>query len=167
MNKLTRRLAIALAVSAALNIFLAGFVAARLLLADRPCPTAGPRGEGPHSAGPRNAPGVRAAEGATEPMRRLMHKRHDRFRPRQRALRDARQRVARALQAEPFDSASLETALAGLRQATAESQEAIHAMLVETAGSLTPQQRRNLSGSRLLRLPGSGPGSGPPRRGRR
>lgn len=166
MNKVTRRLVIALAVSAALNISLAGFVTARLLLGGRPrygppVHEAGPRsptvapprsGHRIREAGPRGRRSAFRAKRDPDPMRRLMREHEKQFRPQTKTLRDARQRVAQALQAEPFDTASLKIALADLRQATNESQLAIHQALVEVAGSLTLQQRRKLSKSRLLRL---------------
>ena len=149
MNNNSRRMTIALAISVIFNLFLVGFVTARFVL--------GRPGRPGHAARIIPAPSsfyARDYAGAREPMKRFFRQHADRFEPRRKELLAVRQRVARALAAEPFDPESLRAALAELRTATADSQVALHNALVITAGSATPAERRMLSASRLLRLPG-------------
>jgi uncharacterized membrane protein len=146
MNPVNRRLLIALALSAALNVFLAGFVAARLAY--------GGRG-GPERGAPAFAPRDRLSSdekpARVGPMKRFFRGRERQLAPQRQALRKARKAVARALDADPFQPESLRAALAELRKATIDSQQALHDALVDTAMKSTPEQRRELSRSRFLR----------------
>ncbi|HET9953382.1 MAG TPA: periplasmic heavy metal sensor [Polyangiaceae bacterium] len=127
MTPLAKKLLIALIVSVGVNLALLGFLAGR---AFRPFP--GPRPvSGPTGPGPR--PGFFA--GPPAELRARLHE-----------TREARARVAEALEHEPFDTATLESALRALRTETTQGQETLHAELVRRAGSATPEARRALAG---------------------
>lgn len=152
MNELSRRLAIGLAISLALNLFLAGFVAARLL---RPPPPPPPQvHDGPPSGGARPALGLR----------RMMRERGVDMRADRQALRKARREVVQSLRAEPFDVERFKTGLAELRELSGQSQRKLHDVLVEAAQDMTHQQRVRLSRNRQL-LGGKGRGRRGGRRG--
>jgi uncharacterized membrane protein len=148
----TRKLAVALACSLALNLFFAGFLTARALRRhdvydDRPPhgPSAGPRG-------PRRDADLAADEG----VRRALRRHEDTFRSRGKDLRAARAKVSVAFAAEPFDTAALSSALTELRAQTSESQRMLHDTLVEMAPTLSPEQRARLSKHALERDFGPG-----------
>ena len=69
------------------------------------------------------------------------------------AMRDARQGVADALSAEPFDQAALEAALAKVREHQDVIQETVQASFVEAASKLPRDERMKLAkgGERLMR----------------
>ena len=115
MNKITRRLVIALAVSVSINLFLIGFITARLALRRVEMI---PSGDGAQSRGPVSLFGATEVLGNPKPMRRLLRKHMKDFEPKRTELREARQRVARALAAEPFDPKLLSRELANLRKVT-------------------------------------------------
>jgi len=147
MNKVTRRLVVALLVSASINLFLIGFVTARFALhgdAMNPLADEAPPG------GPVSLFGATEMLGNPKPMKRLLRKHMKDFKPKRKELREARHRIAQALAAEPFDPNALSKELGSLRQATQDSQRTIHDALVELAISITPQQRRMLSKSPRL-----------------
>ena len=152
MNSLNRRLVIALAVSAALNIFFAGFIAARFAYGSR-----GKPGPGAAVFAPRDGSFAGEKPGRAGPMRRFFHGHAGKLAPQRRALRQAQQAVGRSLDAEPFEPESLRAALTGLRQVTLDSQKALHEALVEMAIKSTPEERRALSRSRFLRRPSDRP----------
>jgi uncharacterized membrane protein len=147
MNKVTRRLVIALAVSASINLFLIGFVTARFALqSDRMKPF----GDEASRPGPVSLFGATEVLGNSKPMKRLLLKHMKDFEPKRKELREARDRISQALAAEPFDPKLLSKELGNLRQATRDSQRAIHNALVDLAISLTPEERRMLSKSPRL-----------------
>jgi uncharacterized membrane protein len=148
----TRRLTIALAVSVALNLFVAGFLVAGAVRRGFH-----ERGTRPHHGpffGPR---GMRGADsGAERAMRRAMDHKRPAFEARGRTLREARSKVSAAFSAEPFDAKALQTAFAELRTQTAESQRILHESLVEVAPTLSAEQRRKLGKHALERERGPG-----------
>jgi uncharacterized membrane protein len=62
-----------------------------------------------------------------------------------RATRAARREVNAALQADPFDGAAFEQALARLRVLDAATAEAVHAMLVDSVAELTLEERTHVA----------------------
>jgi uncharacterized membrane protein len=140
-GSLKRWLVIALVISAALNLFALGFIAARSL---RPHehgrhgehgPFMGPRGMMREGIGPEARPLVD----------KVMAHHGDALRAERRELREARRAVRDALLQEPFDAGQLERALAGLRARTDSSQQRMHAALVELARTLPLEQRKHLA----------------------
>ena len=123
--------------SAVLNVFLIGFLAGHHAL-------------GPGGCGGR---GFQRGEGRG-PMQQMLTK-LDRARLKQQLgqVRAAREQVREALVAEPFDPAQLEAALARLRERSAAIQLDMHRGLVESARTLTPEQRNRLAESPALRRP--------------
>jgi uncharacterized membrane protein len=147
MNKVTRRLVIALAVSVSINLFLIGFITARFAVRSD---TMIPFGEEAPPGGPVSLFGATEVLGNPQPMKRLLRKHMKDFKPKRKQLKEARHRVARALATEPFDPKLLHSELGNLRQATRDSQRAIHNALVDLAISLTPEQRQRLAQSPRL-----------------
>jgi Spy/CpxP family protein refolding chaperone len=82
-------------------------------------------------------------------MGRVIDRRGPALRAQREKLRATRGRVAAAFEAEPFDAAALDRALADLRAQTADSQRLMHEALIEAAPSLTAEQRARL-GRRAL-----------------
>lgn len=62
-----------------------------------------------------------------------------------RDVRQARQAVRTALAQQPFDRAALEAALSEQRQGTARLQQLMHEAMVETAVTISPEQRQRWS----------------------
>lgn len=135
----TKKLAVLLAVSVGLNLFLLGMVVVGLARmphggAFGPPPTARPfafRGDEPLGA---EHPRLRKMLAGHEPG--LLDQR--------RALQGARARVKAALEAEPFERARLEAELGNLRSETEHAQAAMHRALVEVASDMTPEERKRL-----------------------
>lgn len=130
MTPLTKRLAIALCVSLAINLLAAGFVFGRGWR--RPSPEHGPhmmewmsRGRGP--------------------WRRAFEPHHAEFRGQTDALRAARLAARNALLSPNFERDSFERALGQVRAETTKSQELLHRALVEAAVSASPGERRELA----------------------
>jgi uncharacterized membrane protein len=138
VNQTSRRLIIALMISVSINIFLIGFVMARFLLDSRPRKEYGERNGRIGAAQTLDDP---------KPIRRLLLKNTKNFEPKRKALREARQKVTRALVAVPFDSDTLKASLSDIRDNTQTSQIALHNALAGLAESLTPQERQKLSRS--------------------
>lgn len=123
--------------SAVLNVFLIGFLAGRHALGPGGCGGRGPaRGDG------------------RGPMQQMLTK-VDRARLKQQLgqVRAAREQVRETLVAEPFDPAKLEAALTRLREQSSAIQLDMHRGLVESARNLTPEQRRRLADSPVLKRP--------------
>ncbi len=158
---LVRKLAIGLAVSLALNMFLLGVLSVQLL---RPRTSAdglwtgGPRTGEERSAerGPGREPSAgvgprtlfHAAEVFGQDRPRVSHvlRAHKgELRSRWHETKRARSRVEAALRAEPFERDLLARELEGLRNETQRSQEVLHRALVEVAVEATPEQRRRLA----------------------
>lgn len=134
MTAPVKKLAIFLAVSVGLNLFLLGVFSARLF--HRGAPPAPP-------------PALFHAGEAPEPDRTRMMgalKEHrDELRAQWHKTRDARRHVHEALTKEPFDAAELERRLGELRQETVRSQEVLHEALVSAAKEASPRERRRLA----------------------
>ena len=152
MTPLTRRLVIALSVSAAINLFLLGFMAARGFGGPPPPPVRGEVAEGP--VGKHGGP----------PLRRMLRESGVDMRADRRAMREARWAVAQSLRAEPFDVEVLSNSLQNLREVTGGSQRKLHDALLKAAPSMTPQQRKRLSKNRHLLGGGRPKRRGGPRR---
>jgi len=131
MSRVTRNLAIALVVSAVLNVFFVGLWAGRVLR--RP----------PHPT--ESSDETRDAIG---PMRRVWRGRGDALRPKREAVEAARRAVRDALVSDPFDAPAMESALARLRTETNDAQVALHKAMVEAARELSVEERRRLAESR-------------------
>lgn len=135
---LKRWLVIALVISAALNLFALGFVAARSMRPHdhgRHGPFMGPRGMMREGVGPEARPLVD----------KVMAHHGEALRAERKELRQARRAVRDALLREPFDATQLERALAGLRARTDSSQQRMHEALVELARTLPREQRKHLA----------------------
>lgn len=148
MTPLTKRLALGLAISVALNLLLAGIFVG-FAVQRRTHGLARPVGSefGPHRVGDaRFGPG---------PMRRALGEHHPELKERRQKASAAREAVRTALEHDPFDPASLERALEELRKETAESQALAHRALLQTAASATPAERKQLGAEFSLR--GRGP----------
>lgn len=157
MERNSRKLAIALAASLALNLFFVGFAVGRrsgLFHGHR-----GPRHEhGPalvdHGGRPRR-PGMdlgpsgflrRVGLGDAGPeVTQVLEARRAELRAQRGAVARARAAVAVALNAEPFDAEKLVAALDGLRTESAGAQARMHATFVEVAKTLSPEQRRRMA----------------------
>jgi uncharacterized membrane protein len=155
MTPLAKRLSIALAVSIAINLLLAGIWVGRAFRHPRP-PRAGNEMAALHDERSER-------EGRRGPLRGLYREHGDELRERRRAIGEARRAARQALDKEPFDRAALESALAALRKETGSSQEIMHRAIVEAAAKATPEERRKL-GHALERFgPGTGRERGPGR----
>lgn len=137
--ELKRWVLIALVVSAALNLFGLGFIAARSLhpphMHGEHGPFMGPRGMMREGFGPEARP----------MLDKIMERHGASLRGEHGELRKARRAVRDALLQEPFDPAQLERALAGLRARTDSSQARMHEALVELARTLPLDQRKLLA----------------------
>jgi uncharacterized membrane protein len=133
----SRYLAAGLAVSVAVNLFLAGMITAGWLM-----------GRDPEVAA-REAPppffrrGMAALSEEVRPIVEDVRRRHAReIVQNTREVRAARREVREALSAGELDRARLEAAFQTLRQRTDRAQSAIHGLMVEIAAALPPDQRR-------------------------
>ncbi|MDD9939598.1 MAG: periplasmic heavy metal sensor [Myxococcales bacterium] len=139
-----RLVAIGLALSLLLNVFLLGFVFARLL---------GPSPSRHEHRTDREAIMERRAKRG--PMRAMLREHRGALRGKRKQVRRARRAVRDALVADPFEPERLRTALSDLRQATHDAQEALHGALLETVPKLSPEARAELSRAhRLWSRPG-------------
>lgn len=126
MDKRFRTLAIGLALSLALNLFLGGAIASWSFRA-REDRAGGPKRDRP--------PGARIE---------LSRQQRQRLRPGRRALRAARKQLQVALGTDPLDEPALKRSLSELRLATEQTQKAMHSVLVEKAQTVDPERRRHL-----------------------
>lgn len=132
-----RVLLIALGVSLLANMFMGGFIAARL--------------SGPGLLASRQGPPPSAREDRRErPLRALFDHHRDDFRRTRREVMEARRQVADALVSEPFDRAALATALDALQTATGEAQAVFHKSLLDEVEQLPLAERQRLSEARRL-----------------
>lgn len=151
MSGPVRKLAVALAVSVALNLFLLGMLSVRLLHRDRVA-----------YGGPGRAlfRADEAFRGDELRMRRILSDHKRELMTQRRAARKARHHVQAALETEPFDRSRLERELQSLRTETQRSQEALHRAFLDLATEATPEQRRRLGHSMMSprrRSPGGPP----------
>ncbi len=143
-NPRNRRLLIgALVVSLAINLFIAGFVAARWL---RPIPD---RPTWPMAEIARGF--ERLPREQREELRRLTRERRQALRETITRLRQAQAEVNRILETEPFDPRALERSLARIRTLSNDVQREVHAMLLAAAEALPPDARRSLARHHGLR----------------
>jgi len=133
MTPLAKRLSIALAVSIALNLLLAGIFVGRAFHRRHPPP---PDHDMPAMRGDR--------DGKRAPLRGLLREHGDELKDKRRAIGEARRTAQAALEAEPFDRAALERALEGLRKETVASQEVLHRVIADAAAKGSPDERRKL-----------------------
>lgn len=140
MNGLPKRFVVILAVSAALNLFFLGLIAARFIGPGRGFNMRGDMGEraflrrsGLHSAGPK----------AQDVIRQYRETVRDGVR----SLAGARAEVKAALQADPYDPARVDKAFADVRARTVAMQLDIHMALANVSRELTPAQRQRLADS--------------------
>jgi uncharacterized membrane protein len=154
MPQMSKRWAIVLFSSLALNLFVGGVIVSHWgghwSARDRDVARS-------HTFGLRGA-SRQMGEETRATMRSMWSERANEMRPLWEAMRQARQETIGALGAEPFDKATLEAALAKSLAASVASQEAFHAALVDTASELTPEQRRSFfaaASRRLHRQPGA------------
>jgi Spy/CpxP family protein refolding chaperone len=132
---LGRWLALALAVSLALNLFFGGVLAGRWL---RPphspwsASDGGPPGAAfTGSVGERYRPGMDA----------IWQRHRGDWRERAAAVSEARQALRRQLMTDPADKAAIERTGANVIAQIAESQKAMHRNLAEVAATLPPEER--------------------------
>lgn len=132
MTPLAKRLSIALALSIALNLLLAGIWVGRALHR-RPAPE-------------REPPALRAErDGKRAPLRGLLREHGDELRDRRRSIGAARGAARATLEHEPFDRVALERSLESLRKETLASQEIMHRAIVAAAEKGSPEERRKLA----------------------
>jgi uncharacterized membrane protein len=140
MTPMTKRLAIALAVSLGLNLLLAGvFVGLRIQRMGHraaPAPSFVASGRHPERAAPRLRP-----DGPRHAFRDLRPE----LKERRQKVSGARAAVRAALEKDPFDKASLEQALEALRKETTESQLLAHQALAKSAADSDLEARRRLA----------------------
>lgn len=158
-----KKLAVALAISVAVNLFIGGMIASAWLVQR---PPGGFRAAGPLMMGQELA----ARDETARPAFAAVRDRHKRdIRRSFKSVQKARRAAHRALVAEDFDPAAFEAALAEVRSRTAGAQRALHAAFAELAANLSAAQRRRLAeGMRRRRPilheappPGGGPGERP------
>lgn len=135
----TRWLAIILAASVALNLFVLGFLSARAFQRHDARVEAPSHGAPAHRLR-RGWPRSRSFDWMTEAQR-------DELRPRRRELRNARHAVEDALRAEPFEREKLGQALGELRRQTDAIQASVHEFMLERAQAMSREERRRLADS--------------------
>lgn len=145
MTGTAKRLAIALACSLAVNLFLAGFFATRAMHGGRHHG----RGHHGHFMGPHGLAGGDPA--VRQAVRGAMQRRDGELRAHGEQLHRARAAVGAAFRAEPFDAQALQRALSDLRVQSSRSQELMHESLIEIAPRLTSEQRARLAERALER----------------
>lgn len=126
-----RRLAIALAISVALNLLFVGIWIGRAF--DR------------HHGPPPDRGGFGERALRDDGLRELIRGSKLDLRGRRDATRAARAKVREALEREPFDRAALDESLRALRAETSSSQEALHRALADAAEKGGPEVRRRIA----------------------
>ena len=151
-------LAIALAASLALNIFVLGAVAGAYGTRVRTeQQRAAPGGN------PMMRAGDRLPEGPREAYRLRLREQSQATQPLLREAREARMDAARALAADKFDAAAVTAAFARARTADLQARERLEASVVQFAAGLSTDERRALAQG--LRQPPRGGRGGPDGRG--
>ncbi len=134
-----RRLAIALAVSVGLNLFLGGMITAAWI-AKR---TYAERPDRPAAGGFDFRRGFEAAGPGARPLAREIRRDHGpRLREAGAEVQAARKAVGELLRSDALDPAALRDAFGELRRATDTAQAAMHEVLIETMTRLSADQRR-------------------------
>lgn len=165
----TRKLAIALAISIGLNLFLGGAIASAWLVkrqyGEAPPPRAGMAGDFDFRGG------LAALGGEARPLAREIRRKYGpRLREAGKAMHDARREAGRMLRADDIDPAELDKTLSALRARSDEAQAVMHGVLMEAMTNLTPDQRREFLEAAMRRgrrgdrrpPPGGPPPEGPP-----
>jgi uncharacterized membrane protein len=159
MTPLSKRLIVALVISVAMNLLIGGILAGSAiqrsrLRADREHALAGPRGrghDGDRELAPRGERGERGPREGGRGARRggafggLIAGHREEMVARQSAVATARGAVRDALTHEPFDRATLERALTGLRTETTTTQELLHKAILDAAQSGDAEARSKLA----------------------
>jgi uncharacterized membrane protein len=83
-------------------------------------------------------------EGAREKVKAIREAHAGEFKPLFDGVRQAREGIRNALDAEPFSADALRTALAGMRRADEAVAEATADVIVEIASALTPEERKQV-----------------------
>ncbi len=169
-----KHLALALFLSVGLNLFLLGSVVSRRMLhaegpwhAKHEQPPHGPEGGAERKDrqhhGPRSARGldhklpssagdlqllrsiVRVMGGPSDPrLKSLGTENRETVRANRKQMRDAHDKVEKALLTEPYDEAALKDAFQKLRAATSNAQEQAQAAVVQLSSLLTNEERQKL-----------------------
>lgn len=135
-----RRLKLALIASLAVNLLVVGAVASAMIF-------------GPHGPRHRGAPGdeyglmgfTRALSSDRRgPIRKAIKEQRETFKPLREAVDEARRQAADVLVAEPFSKDKLKQAFDKINEADVKLKSAGQGMLLSTAESLTPDERRTL-----------------------
>lgn len=149
MTPWAKRLAVALTISIAVNLLLAGYLVGNRFRSQQSAvvgfgPGHGPGmgigrmmggGQGMGNCAGRGRPAIRAA---IEP-------RESELSTHREAIAKARDVVREALGRDPLDRGAAEQALATLRLQSQQGQEATHHAIVEAAAHATPEQRKKLA----------------------
>lgn len=150
---MTRRLAIALAISVGFNLFLGGMISSAWTVKRQ-------FGNKPPGAAAMTRPldlrgGIAALDDSARPQVRALRKRFGpALRERGAEMRTARREVGELLGSRNLDAADLEAALARLRRASDSAQGAMHEMMIGIVAELPPDQRRIFFEAAVRRPPG-------------
>lgn len=139
----SRRLRLLLVISLAVNLFFIGAIAVSAITGHGLGmlgfgPTHGPRPWG--MPNPRQLRGVLNDEGQ-QVLSTMLETRRDAFHANLDAMFAARQAVADALAAKPYDAAKVETAMAALREREAVMAASAQGMILELSAKLDDEQR--------------------------
>lgn len=162
-GRVTRRIAIALAVSVGLNLFLGGMIASAWI-AKR---TYEPRGN--QTAGLAGSFDLRGGIAELDPssrdiVRQVRVRHGETLRQAGRDMRQARRAVQQVLMADQIDRAALDRALAEMRRSMDAAQVEMHAALADIATALEPDERRRFLRAALNNRRGPGREGRPERR---
>ncbi|HEY3495888.1 MAG TPA: periplasmic heavy metal sensor [Polyangiaceae bacterium] len=141
MTPLTKRLAIGLAISVAVNLLLAGILVGFGV-------QRWAHGHGAVRPAASIAASARRGERSDAhfgPMHGAFREHRSEFKERRQKASAARSAVQAALEQEPFDRAALERALEALRKETSEGQGVAHRTLLETAASASLPERKQMA----------------------
>jgi uncharacterized membrane protein len=130
-RRLTLALGLALLVSLGANFFLVGFWLSQ--------------------PEPRGGFAEKVPEADRAVMKREFDSRRDQIEAGRAQLRQASQNVRSALQANPFDRAKLEAALAEMRRVNSEYRAATHQALAASAAQVSPEGRARMAEAPFLR----------------
>ena len=136
MSNIPKPFAIGLALSVALNLFFLGIWAGRHWSGREP------DGYGLNVHGFLRRSGL---NDAGPNVQQILHAERSAIRQRMHDMAEARRKVRDALDAEPFDRARLEAALADVQTQTASVQQQMHVTLVKIADSVDAQHRARMA----------------------
>jgi len=144
MRSLSRAWAAVLVTSLAMNLFVLGFIAANGVRAAQMPAALVAKAEKAEKA--EKATAVKPpAQAAAPQLQRIVQINTKALRPTQLAVRKANDSVTAALLAEPYDAPQLARALEELRSATVNSQQAVHAAMLEAVTGMSAQQRTDFA----------------------